>query len=269
MRSTLLGGLVGALAYNVNRKVTRARVFEIGRVFRRDISVLDGPLQVAGIDQPIRLAGLAYGTNDDEQWGTTSRDVDFYDVKGDLQRLLPHARFRAGAHRALHPGRSALIEIDQQPIGCLGQLHPRLQQQYGLPRAPIVFELDLAPLLIQQIPQHAEIARLQAVQRDLSVWVEDTVPMQVIVDAVHVESRANSRLSALREFSLFDVYRASTNSTKVAGASANVLLNKEKSLAFRIVLQDTEIPVSDADADAAVEAILEVLRQQFGARLRQ
>lgn len=269
MRSTLLGGLVGALAYNVNRRATRARVFEIGRVFRRDASVLDGPLQVAGVDQPIRVAGLAYGTNDDEQWGTTSRDVDFFDVKGDLQRLLPDARFRAGPHRALHPGRSAVIEINQQPIGCLGQLHPRLQQKYGLPRAPIVFELDLAPLLVQQVPQHVEIARLQPVQRDLSVWVEDSVPVQAIVDAVYAESRAYSRLSALRGFSLFDVYRASPNSTKVAGASANVLLIKEKSLAFRIVLQDTEIPVSDADADAAVEAIFQVLKQQFGARLRQ
>ena len=269
MRSTLLGGLVGTLAYNVNRRATRVRVFEIGRVFRHDASVLEGPLQVAGVDQPIRVAGLAYGANDDEQWGTTSRDVDYFDIKGDLQRLIPDAQFRGGAHRALHPGRSAMIVIDQQPIGCLGQLHPRLQQKYGLPKAAIVFELDLAPLLVKQLPHHIEIPRLQAVQRDLSVWVQDSVPVQAIVDAVRAESRCNSRLSALRGFHLFDVYRASSNSTKIAEASANVLLNNAKSLAFRVVLQDTEFPVSDADADAAVEAILEVLKQRFGARLRQ
>ncbi len=68
MRSTLLGGLVAALAYNLNRKASRVRVFEIGRTFRRDAAVSDGPLTVHGIAQPLCVAGLAYGPADDEQW---------------------------------------------------------------------------------------------------------------------------------------------------------------------------------------------------------
>ncbi len=84
MRSTLLGGLVNTLAYNVNRKAHRVRVFEIGRVYRRDPLQPDGPLQVAGVDQPNRVAALAYGSNDDEQWAAAARDSDFFDIKGDI-----------------------------------------------------------------------------------------------------------------------------------------------------------------------------------------
>ncbi len=135
MRSTLLGGLVQALAYNVNRKAPRVRVFEIGRVYRRDPPQPAGPLQVGGVDQPNRVAALAYGPNDDEQWAAPARDSDFFDVKGDIEALLPSARFVAGQHPALHPGRSALVEVDGRPIGIIGQLHPRLQQQYELPKA--------------------------------------------------------------------------------------------------------------------------------------
>jgi len=268
MRSTLLGGLVGALSHNRNRKAARMRVFEIGRVYRRDPQIQAAPLQVAGVDQPIRVAGLAYGPNDDEQWGTATRDADYFDAKGDVEMLLGTARFVAGQHPALHPGRSAMIEIDGARVGTIGQLHPRLQQRYEFPKAPIVFELDLAPLLTRALPRNAELSKFQPVQRDISVTVGDSVAVQDLIDAVNALSRSDSRLSALREFRLFDVYRAPPNSSKVAEASANVLLNKEKSLAFRMVLQDTASAVSDAEADAALKAILEVLEQQFGARLR-
>lgn len=269
MRSTLLGGLVSALSHNLNRKAHRVRVFEIGRVYRRDPEQSGGELQVGGVDQPNRVAGLAYGPNDDEQWAVPARDVDFFDVKGDIEPLLRRARFVAEQHPALHPGRSAMIEFEGRRVGMIGELHPRLQQHYELPKSPIVFELDLAPLVVRPLPRHSELSRFQPVLRDISVTVGDAVPVQAIVDAVLTLSSSDRRLSALREFRLFDVYRAPPNSSKVAEASANVLLNKEKSLAFRIVLQDTELPVSDADADAAVKAIVEVLKQRFEARPRQ
>ena len=268
MRSTLLGGLVTALAYNLNRKAPRVRVFEIGRVYRRDPLKPSGPLQVAGVDQPNRVAALAYGANDDEQWAAPARDSDFFDVKGDIESLLPSARFVAGQHPALHPGRSAFVEVDGRPIGIIGQLHPHLQQQCELPKPPIVFELDLEPLLMRVLPRHCELARFQPVQRDISVTVADSVSVQSMLDAVLTRSVSEHRLSALREFRLFDVYRLPPNSSKVAEATANVLLNNEKSLAFRLVLQDTERPVTDADADATVKAVVEVLEQQFAARLR-
>ncbi|MGZ9059220.1 MAG: phenylalanine--tRNA ligase subunit beta, partial [Burkholderiaceae bacterium] len=269
MRSTLLGGLVNALSYNLNRKADRVRVFEIGRVYLRDRAGADGPLQVGGVAQPMLVAGLAYGANDDEQWAVAARDVDFFDVKGDVQSLLPKARFAPAQHPVLHPGRSAMIEIDGRRVGMMGELHPRLQQHYELPKSPIVFELDLAPLLARPLPRHGELSKFHPVRRDISVTVADSEQVAAMVDAVYALALSDRRLSHLHEFQVFDVYRVAPISSKVAEASANVLLNKEKNLAFRLVLQDTDRPVSDAEADVAVEVIVEVFEQRFGARLRR
>ena len=271
MRSTLLGSLVAALAYNLNRKAGRVRFFEVGRVFLRDAQVEDGPLTVKGIAQPTVVGGLAYGLADDEQWGVAGREVDFFDVKGDIERLFaPVALGYARAdHPALHPGRSAFIEVDGATVGFVGELHPRLQQKYELPKPPVVFELDLAPLLDRPLPRYAEVSKFQPVTRDISITVDDALEVGAIEEAVRNLSRADGRLSAVREFRLFDVYRPRPDSSKVAEASANALLNKEKSLAFRIILQDTDRALNDADADAAIGAIVEGLEKQCGARLRR
>jgi phenylalanyl-tRNA synthetase beta chain len=271
MRTTLLGGLVASLGYNLNRKQSRARLFEVGRVFLRDPEVTDGPLAVRGIAQPTVVSGIAYGPAEDEQWGVATRDVDFHDVKGDLERLFAPVpvRFVRAEHPALHPGRSAFVEADGATVGIIGELHPRLQLKYELPKAAVVFEVDLAPLLARPLPRFNPVSKFQQVIRDISISVDDALPVAVIEDAVAVMAREDSRLSALREFRLFDVYRPRTDSSKVAEASANALLNKEKSLAFRMVLQDTERPLNDDDADAAVGAIVEGLEKQCGARLRR
>ncbi len=275
MRSSLIGGLVATLRYNLNRKATRVRVFEIGRVFARDATVEEGPLQVQGIAQPACVAGLAYGPVDDEQWGVAARDVDFHDVKGDVERLVarPGLRFEPVSHPALHPGRSARILIDgpsgEQRVGFIGELHPKWQQRYELPRAAIVFQLDLAPLLAQPLPVAQPVARFQALQRDIAILVDEALPYAAIETAIDDLSRRDDRLSALSEVRLFDVYRARPASSTGAEAGANTLLNKEKSLAIRMVLQDTARPLSDSDADAAVSAVVEELGARFHARLRK
>src|SRR5690606_9487826 len=114
----------------------RVRVFEIGRVFLRAPDAQDGALSVAGIDQPVRVGGLAWGGADAEQWGLPFRQVDFYDVKADVEALLTPlaARFVKATHPALHPGRTARIELDGRPIGWIGELHPQWQHQYEFPR---------------------------------------------------------------------------------------------------------------------------------------
>ncbi len=103
MRSTLSGGLLQALRFNLNRQAARVRVFEVGRVFAADAGVKDGPLTVGGIEQPMRLGALAYGTADDEQWGTARRPVDYFDVKADVEAPVRTGR-RTGVCARLAPG---------------------------------------------------------------------------------------------------------------------------------------------------------------------
>src|SRR5262249_36096942 len=94
MRTTLIGSLVDVVRKNHFRKVPRIRVFEVGRVFLRDPSANDGPLSVAGVRQPIRIAGAAYGPVHPEQWDSELRAVDFFDVKADLEALAAPLELR-------------------------------------------------------------------------------------------------------------------------------------------------------------------------------
>jgi phenylalanyl-tRNA synthetase beta chain len=122
MRSTLIGGLVANVRYNLNRKIDRVRVFEIGRAFLRDASVADGDLDVKGIRQPVRIAAAAFGTADEEQWGIASRNVDFFDIKRDVEVLCMPTLLsvKSAPHPALHPGRSARVLLDKAEIGWIG-----------------------------------------------------------------------------------------------------------------------------------------------------
>lgn len=257
MRSSLVGSLVNVLRHNLARKVNRVRVFEIGRVFRRDAAVLDGELSVAGVDQPARLAGLAYGSADAMQWGAKERPVDFYDVKGDVEALYaPKAvRFVAAEHPALHPGRSARVEVDGQAAGFVGELHPRWRQAYELPAAPIVFELELPSLLAREVPEFTSIPRHQSVWRDIALIVNESVTHEALIAAVKA-----APTPLVRSAQLFDIY-------KPAQATADIAVG-ERSMAVRLELLDDENTLTDERIDAAVAQVLDTLGSRLGVRLR-
>ena len=258
MRSSLIGSLVNVLCFNVARKAPRVRVFEIGRVFLRDPGATDTDTTVAGLAQPLRLAGLAYGPSDALQWAATERPVDFFDVKGDVEALLAprQPRFVPATHPALHPGRSARIEVDGQVIGWLGELHPRWRQGYELPQAPVAFELDAEALARSRLPGYEPIPRQQAVLRDIAVVVGEAVTHESLMAAV-AEAPVGGVLRGAR---LFDVYRPRPGATDLAP--------QERSLALRLELLDDETPLTDDRIDAAVQAVLETLTARLGARLR-
>ncbi len=253
MRSSLMGSLVANVRHNLNRKISRVRAFEIGRVFLRDPGVKDGDLEVAGVHQPTRIGAIAYGPALEEQWGMPERGVDFFDVKGDLETLLApkHIRFEAAVHPALHPGRSARVMLAGRPIGWVGELHPRWQQKYELPSAPVLWELDAAPLLKLDLPQYVQASNFPPVIRDLAVLVAESVAVQALLDAL-----MRARPAAIQDIQLFDVYRGK-------GITAG-----QKSLAFRVVIQDTAKTLRDEEADAIMARLTQVLATEFGARLR-
>ena len=272
MRSTLFGGLVSTLKYNLNNQASRVRIFELGRVFQLEPGQPESALKVAGVAQPTVLGALAYGSADDEQWGVASREVDFFDVKGDLERLLSplQARFAAASHPALHPGRCARIEIGGQTAGWIGQLHPRLGQKYALPGRPVLFEVRVDAVQEVPLPRAMPVADVPAVTRDIAIWVSEQLSAARVFEEIARLSARDDRLAALREVRLFDVFRPSPGrAVEDSKAPANVLLNKEKSLAFRVVMQDTRRSLSDSDADAACGAIVEHLTTALGARVRQ
>jgi phenylalanyl-tRNA synthetase beta chain len=258
MRSTLIGSLVANVRYNLNRKAGRVRVFEVGAVFLRNPEAQDGPLAVAGFDQPKRVAAIAYGPAADEQWGLPTRAVDFFDVKGDLEALFaPRAvRFNKTEHPALHPGRCASVEVDGKVVGLIGELHPRWLQKYDLPQAPVLFEVDTDALRTRDVPRYTEISKFPGATRDLALVVKQDVPAQALIDAFQSELALNPLGKLVQAVVLFDEYRGKG------------LEHDEKSLAFRFGLQDTQSTLQDDAVEAIMTALATAAQQKHGARLR-
>ncbi|WP_459614451.1 phenylalanine--tRNA ligase subunit beta [Bordetella sp. 2513F-2] len=263
MRSSLIAGLVAVIRHNANRKQSRVRVFELGRVFRRDPAVPDGDLSVGGVSQPLMLAGAAWGPVSEEQWGEAARQVDFYDVKMDVQALFgaraQALRFEAAAHPALHPGRGARLLLDGRVVGWLGELHPRLAQQAELQHPPVVFELDVEALQAARMPSVQELSRQPVVIRDLALWVDLDVPAQALLDTVASTVAADPALAVVRDVRLFDVWRERAGEGRPA---------TEKSLAFRFWLQDTEVTLDEARVADCVARVRDALVAGHGARQR-
>jgi phenylalanyl-tRNA synthetase beta chain len=249
MRSSLVGGLVDTLAANRKRQIERVRVFEIGRCFCREAGA--GP--VDGFAQPLRLGALAAGPVVPEQWGTATRRVDFYDVKADVEDLFAPRRleFVKVAHPALHPGRCAEIRLAGVAVGVIGELHPRWVQKYELGTAPVLFEVELPALLSTPFPAYVEVSRLPAVVRDLALVVPQTQTLAPLLEALRAAAPAT-----VRDVALFDVYHGKG------------LADGEKSLAFRIVMQDTQRTLEDAEVDAVIADLLAMAARDFGASLR-
>ncbi|CAI8696282.1 phenylalanine--tRNA ligase subunit beta [Burkholderia pyrrocinia] len=261
MRTTLFGSLIAVLRHNLNRRADRVRVFESGRVFLADPSVKAGELAVEGHSQPKRVGALAYGPALDEQWGVATRPVDFFDVKGDLEALLAPAaaRFVKAEHPALHPGRSARIEVDGRAVGWIGELHPRLMQKYELPHAPVMFEIDADALITRALPAPTDVSKFPPVRRDIAVVVDQAVEVQALFDEMK-KALAEEACRFVQKVVLFDEFRAKSNTS--GGLAAH-----EKSLAFRVTLQDAAGTLQDEVVDQAIQTLVERMARA-GARLR-
>ena len=250
MRSSLIPGLLGVLLTNRKRQNPRVRVFETGRCFR--IDAVGAP--VAGYDQPVRLGLLAAAGTAPEQWGITNRNADFYDLKGDLEALFaPQVLgFEAAEHPALHPGRSAKVMADGKLIGYIGEIHPKWVQKYELGTAPVVCEVDVNAVLATNLPVYTAISRQPAVVRDMALVVANSVASMSLMAALKQVAPA-----IVRDIQLFDVYQGK-------GVDPD-----KKSLAFRVLMQDTQRTLEDAEVDAAVSALVQCAEAQFNATLRR
>ena len=245
MRSTLAVGLLQCLVQNLSRQQVRARLFEVGRCFMTDAS--------GTYRQPLRVGGISYGDARHEQWGLKARPGDFFDIKGDVEALLlpVTAEFRPAAHPALHPGKSARISIGGRDAGWIGECHPRWQRKYDLPLAPVLFELDYDAISERGLPAYQETSKFPLVRRDIAAVVDEAVGYRELLEALRREQPA-----VVVEIGLFDIYR---------GTGVEV---GKKSLAFRVLLQDTRRTLTDAEIESAVLELRRILQQRFNAKIR-
>jgi phenylalanyl-tRNA synthetase beta chain len=232
MRTSLWGGLLDTLTYNLNRKQDRANLFEVGAVYHQS---------AGAYQESTRISGLAYGSAKPEQWATSSAEVDFFDVKAHIEMLVgSQARYEKAEHQALHPGQSARILLDGKAIGWLGKLHPKWQQHYDLAKSAYLFELEASSVLNRQLPAYQEVSKLMPVRRDLAVVVDESIEVQTLLSTI---KQANIPLIS------------------------DVAENK-KSLALSVLMHDTQKTLTDADADETMRNVLQLLQSKLGAELR-
>ena len=248
MRVSLWPGLARALIENQRRQQPRVRLFEVGRRF----TLSGGALA----EVPV-IAGLASGAALPEQWGVRAEAVDFFDVKADLEALLRATgasgefRFVPDRHAALHPGQTSRILRSGRPVGWLGRLHPEIERRLDLTYSALVFEIETESGLAAVVPQHREISRFPAVRRDIAVIVDESVPVQALLDRIRASAGA-----LLTDLVLFDIYRG-------AGITPG-----RKSVAIGLNLQDISRTLADVDTDAVVAQVVTDLEREHKATIR-
>ena len=246
MRTTLWPGLIGAAIYNVNRQQSRIRLFETGLVF-----ISDG----GRIHQPKMIGAIAIGPVEPEQWAQRSRNVDFYDVKGDVEALLAlsgcEADFVVDAHPALHPGQTASVVYRGDRIGMIGALHPTLASEFNLPGA-VLFELRHGSVSAGTLPKFKALSRYPAVRRDLSLMVPEEVSASAVRECIE-----QTDVELLEHLELFDVYVGE-------GIDSGM-----KSISLALTFQSQSRTLDDAEVNTALSVILDSLTGKLGAALRE
>jgi len=253
MRSSLWPGLIQVMRQNLARQQPRVRLFETGLRF------LGG---AKDLRQTPSVAAVAVGPVVPEQWGQQRRLTDFFDLKADLDALLTQTgrletlrlaapASDAEAHPALHPGQSAALLLDEQPIGWIGTLHPLLAQQLELPNAVQLAEIDLAALGVGERPAFEPLSRFPSIRRDLAILVPAELSFEQVRQTVIAAAG-----DLLKQLVLFDQYQGEH------------IESGRKSLAFGLILQASSQTLVDAEVDAVVQTVVERLEQSLGARLR-
>ena len=227
----------------------RIRFFETGLSFVGH--------SISDLVQTPSIALVAVGDVWDEQ-AYQNRALDFYDLKHDIEQLLPtqidgaRIRYERSDLNFLHPGQSAKIYIDDEYVGWLGQLHPNTAKQLDLP-ATWVAQLSLAPLLTLIREQHEIItpSKFPQVRRDIAILVDSEISLQTLESTIRAAAG-----EMLTDLWLFDVYQGDKVPTG------------QRSLAFALIWQDSTQTLSDDAVKAATDKVVLALADQHSAQLR-
>ena len=247
MRTALLPGLMATLSSNLRRQQDRVRFFETGTVFEQNGSMKES----------LHVAAVACGSFAPEQWGYTSRNIDFFDLKGDMELMLSlrgekgEVEFRDSKLPWLHPGQSAEVSVDGVDIGWAGSVHPSILKKMEIKGPVMAFELDVNVLSKREIPCVKEISRFPSIRRDLALLVPEKI--------TYAEIRRNViDLSGdlLINLVLFDLY------------SGHNVEKGYKSLAIGLILQNVSCTLTDEVVDSLIRNVVQGLEQRLDAQLR-
>lgn len=253
LRTTLLASLLEVVKYNTSRQISDLLLYEIANVYRAE----NLPLTQLP-EQRSTLACAAVGYAAAAAWNRAPEPLDFYVLKGILEKLLDGLRvsdyhFVPAVFPPFHPGRTAAVELAGRTIGYLGEVHPKVLEEYGIEQKTVMSEIDLMAVTAAAnlVPRYRPLPRFPATTRDIAVLVDDTVKAGELLTLIR---EAGGEL--LESAVLFDVY------------SGGKIPAGKKSLAYSLTYRAEDKTLTDAEVEEAHKRILAVLGDKTGARLR-
>jgi phenylalanyl-tRNA synthetase beta chain len=253
LRPSLLPGLIHSLRHNVSHKNYDVALFEIGRVFTG---------QNGTTKEERRVAIAITGQRAMPFWSGGERDakLDASDVKGAVEEFLDHFGVRGVAFARRTETTAMFLESatialgGKLPLGETGQLSPALAKTYDLRDAVFLAELNLDQLLARRNPAKSfkPLPQFPAIRRDVAMLVPEATTHESVLQTVRKTKPAN-----LETVELFDIFRGKN------------VPEGQKSLAYAFTYRSQEKTLTDAEVNAGHLKIVEALKQNLGATVRE
>jgi phenylalanyl-tRNA synthetase beta chain len=251
LRLSLLPGLIRIVRDNLDQGVPRVGLFCIGKVFWRTESFAEARRLAGAVCPAIPSLGV----------GSRGAVAQFADVKGILESLfgfmaLPDVRWKPATDLvALHPGKTARIEIAGEPIGILGSLHPALAEEVKLQAPCWLFEVDLDRLLQYCASRIAyrDLSRFPAVLRDVAIVTDESFASDQVVQFVR---EWNQRPQLIEDVYLFDQY------------TGPPIPPGKKSLAYSLSYRAADRTLTDAEVNAVHGQLIAALKDALHVETR-
>lgn len=248
MRVSLIPGLLASMIYNLHRQQNSLKLFEAGIIYD-------------GVDKALKeipkVGGLITGTFGDLNWSEEKRVVDFYDLKGDIEALfnafkITDVKYEVNEHPVLHPGKTAEIFIDNNSVGWIGELHPRLKYELGLENDVYLFEIGLSAFKQIHVAEYKNISKYPKIRRDISFLIEKNINSNEVQTAILDVIPKD----LLKGFDIFDVYMGKN------------IPEDKKSIALALTLQDDQRTLVDKEVNDLMDAVIKQLTDKFSIILR-
>ena len=246
MRATLLPSLLDTLSYNINQGIESLKIFEIGSVFNKVDSSKINETEVVG--------GLITGIQGKDNWSRSNKKLDFFDLKGDLETVLPDLpkfTFKKEQVPFLHPGKTAALYKGQKKVGFLGTVNPKLLDKLDIKEEVNFFEFSIDDISSKKNIKFQKFSRFPLAQRDLSFVVDEEITNSSITDAILTKAGSN-----LKEINLFDIY------------TGKGISEGQKSLTYSLKWQAVNRTLTDDEVDKIIGGIVSFLSKKFSAKLR-
>ncbi|XBC41889.1 MAG: phenylalanine--tRNA ligase subunit beta [Buchnera aphidicola (Kaburagia rhusicola rhusicola)] len=251
MRVSLWPGLLSSIIYNQNRQENRLRFFESGLCF------LQNSKKNLGVEQILHFSGILSGYRDEFHWDVLEKKSDFYDLKGNVESVLDvlgklHlVTFKKFYIPGLHPSQSVAIYLKNKIIGFMGSISPNLEKKLDLKYRTVVFELMWNKISSLNYTKITTISEYPRSIRDISIIVDEVVPVRDIILACK-----KSSFEAIVEINLFDIFRGS-----------QIGIGK-KSLALRLTFENKNKTFTEQEVSKILQKCIETLKLKFNAQLR-